>query len=166
MLASFVAACGQEWPISVLNRADHMIEGFGTGVAVDKVERSDGYRTVIVATDVQNTTFAADTTRDWSLTPDRVAASNAFPVLGEFMLGSTVAHMSEPNEPGLWLKTHLVTEQRRGRLVFPQTARSVYVTLLPMDVHKTRDSQISYAAMRGLSVQMTTLPVVDVFVLP
>ena len=164
--AVLLTGCGQEWPISVRDRAALMIEGFGTDVRLDSVEKSDGYRTLIVPDNVLNKTHAADTTRDWSLTAERVALTNATPVLGEFMVGSTVAYMSNPGEPGMWLKTHLVSEERQGRLVFPQTARSVFVTLRPLDVHKTNDSQISYAAMKGLSVQMTTLPVLDVFVLP
>ena len=78
-------------------------------------------------------------------------------------LGQTVASLGNPTEPGLWLKTPLVSVPGTGRVVYPGTGKSVTVTLLPLDGPATAGSQISLAAMQGIGAGLADLPTIEVF---
>ena len=73
------------------------------------------------------TVEALDTT-----TPEqrREAVADA-PSSGDGRIGSTVASLGAPGEPGFWIKTPLVSEEQTGRLVYVGSGRSVQVKLLP-----------------------------------
>lgn len=77
-------------------------------------------------------------------------------------LGRTVASLGNASEPGLWLKTPLVKTERSGRVFYPETGKSVAVTLIPIDGPVTAGSRLSLAAMQALGAPLTGLPEIDV----
>ncbi|WP_299042623.1 hypothetical protein [uncultured Tateyamaria sp.] len=78
-------------------------------------------------------------------------------------LGRTIASLGNAAEPGLWLKTPLVTAEQRGRVYYAQTNTTVDVTLIPIEGPDTAGSRLSLAAMQALGAPLTGLPEVDVF---
>jgi hypothetical protein len=74
-----------------------------------------------------------------------------------------VASLGNAGEPGLWLKTPLVSAQRQARVHFPKTGQSVAVTLIPIEGPDTAGSRISLAAMQALGAPLTDLIELDVF---
>ncbi|WP_299370271.1 hypothetical protein [uncultured Tateyamaria sp.] len=77
-------------------------------------------------------------------------------------LGRTIASLGNAAEPGLWLKTPLVTSERAGQVYYPDTGKTVAVTLIPIDAPRTAGSRLSLAAMQALGAPLTGLPEVDV----
>ena len=104
---------------------------------------------------------AARTVEDFDTTSaaDRAAAV-AVPV-GQTALGTTIASLGSPTEPGIWLRTGLVTELVQGRVEYQ--GKSVNVELRPSGGSASAGSQISLAAMRLLGVPLTGLPALTVF---
>ncbi len=92
---------------------------------------------------------------------DRVAATTVSETGGERELGVTVASLGPPAEPGIWLKTPLVTELVEGRIEYQ--GRSINVELRPSGGAPSSGSQISLAAMRLIEAPLTSLPEVTVF---
>ena len=90
-------------------------------------------------------------------TPEQKAAATAAPTGAETRLGETVASLGDPAEPGLWVKTPLVSEQTAGRVEYPATGKSAVVELRPTGT-SSGGSQISLAAMRLLDAPLTDLP--------
>lgn len=76
-------------------------------------------------------------------------------------LGQTIATLGSPAEPGIWLKTPLVTEQTPGRIRYQ--GRTINVELRPSGGPAGSGSQISLAAMRLIEAPLTGL--VDLTVL-
>ena len=104
------------------------------------------------------TAEAFDTTTD----AERAAAV-APPVAAAAALGTTVASLGPPAEPGLWLRTGLVTAVAQGRVEDPATGRSVALELRPSGGEAGAGSQISLAALRLLDLPLTALPVLTVY---
>lgn len=77
-------------------------------------------------------------------------------------LGTTIASLGNPAEPGFWLKTPLVTETRQGRVRVPGTDRSAEVTLIPTGGEPGSGSRMSLPAMRLLELPLTGLPEIEV----
>lgn len=77
-------------------------------------------------------------------------------------LGTIVASLGDPSEPGFWTKTSLVTEVQQGRLVYPDTGKSVLVELRPLPEGGDA-GQVSLAALRVLGAPLTALPKLTVF---
>lgn len=77
-------------------------------------------------------------------------------------LGTTVASLGSPAEPGLWLKTPLVRSEQSGRVTHRGTGKSVAVTLIPIDGPATAGSRMSLQAMQQLGVSLTDLAEVEV----
>ncbi len=98
-----------------------------------------------------------------TLAPDDPGAAAAAPA-GGGRLGTTIASLGDPAEPGFWLKTPLVTEPRQGRVVYAVSGRSVQVQLLPSGGPAGGGSQVSLAAMRLLDAPLTGLPELEVYV--
>ena len=96
---------------------------------------------------------------DTTTAADRAAAVAA-PV-GEQNLGTTIASLGPPTEPGIWLRTGLVTELVQGRVAYQGT--SVNVELRPSGGAASAGSQISLAAMRLLGAPLTGLPELTVY---
>ena len=104
---------------------------------------------------------AARTVEEFDTTTeaDRAAAVAA-PVGGQ-QLGTTIASLGSPTEPGIWLRTGLVTELVQGRVEFQGV--SVNVELRPSGGPASAGSQISLAAMRLLGAPLTGLPELVVY---
>lgn len=76
-------------------------------------------------------------------------------------LGTTIASLGSPTEPGLWLRTPLVSEPTSGRIEY--NGRSVTVQLRPSGGEPGSGSQISVEAMRAVGATLTSLPELVVF---
>lgn len=100
---------------------------------------------------------ALDTT-----TPEQRAAATAPPDAPSKVLGRTVVSLGSPTEPGLWLKTPLVSEEVQGRVTNPANGKSSLVTLIPLEGPATAGSRMSLPAMRLIEVSLTDLSEVEV----
>jgi hypothetical protein len=97
-------------------------------------------------------------------TPEEQAAAQTMPTAGsERALGTTVASLGAPSEPGFWLKTPLVEAQEEGRVYYPPSGKSVRVTLLPIEGPATAGSRMSLPTLRLLGVPITALAEIEVF---
>jgi len=99
---------------------------------------------------------------DTTTTAQREVAAQA-PVASEVSLGTTVASLGSPSEPGFWLKTPLVSKEVQGRVVYPATGKSAQVTLIPIDGPITAGSRMSLPALRLIGAPLTGLPEVQVY---
>ena len=97
---------------------------------------------------------------DTTTAQDRAAAI-APPADGERRLGSTIANLGSPIDPGIWLKTPLVTAVTNGRVEY--NGMSVNLELRPSGGALGSGSQISLAAMRLIEAPLTGLPEVSVY---
>lgn len=96
-----------------------------------------------------------DTTTD----EDRAEAA-APPEGGDTALGTVVASLGDPADPGFWLKTGLVDTLTPGR-VETAAGESANVELRPGG--EGSSAQISLAAMRLLGLSLTDLPELTVY---
>ena len=103
------------------------------------------------------TAEALDTT-----TPEQRAAAAAPTEAPSKSLGKTVASLGSPTEPGLWLKTPLVSSEQQGRVTNPANGKSSLVTLIPIDGPNTAGSRMSLAALRLIEASLTDLTEVEV----
>lgn len=78
-------------------------------------------------------------------------------------LGTTIASLGAVAEPGIWMKTPLVSAPAKGRVDYPAKGTSVVVDLIPLEGDAGAGSQLSLAAMRLLEADLTGLPEVQVF---
>ncbi|MEO1796509.1 MAG: hypothetical protein AAFR53_05795 [Pseudomonadota bacterium] len=69
----------------------------------------------------------------------------------------TLATLGNAAEPGLWLKTPLVSVEGPGRITVVASGRSLDVTLIPIDGPPTAGSRASLAALQGLGVPLTAI---------
>jgi hypothetical protein len=97
---------------------------------------------------------------DTTTAQDRAAAI-APPAGGERRLGSTIANLGSPTDPGIWLKTPLVTAVMNGRVEY--NGMSVNLELRPSGGALGSGSQISLAAMRLIEAPLFGLPEVGVY---
>lgn len=134
--------------------------GITTDILVRPRARPQGLVDRVAATLGANTAQGGDAL-------DAQVPANAAAALGAGAdgapLGTTVASLGNPTEPGLWLKTPLVSGEAKGRILVSATGKSVAVTLLPLDGPQTAGSQISLSAMQSLGLGPTDLPTLDVF---
>lgn len=98
---------------------------------------------------------------DTTTQEDRAAALQAPEPAQEASLGTTVASLGSPTDPGIWIKTPLVNELTAGRVVYKGNA--VNLELRPSGGTAGSGSQLSLAAMRLLDAPLAGLPVVTVF---
>ena len=82
---------------------------------------------------------------------------------GDRNLGTTIASLGAVAEPGIWMKTPLVSAPGKGRVEYPAKGTSVAVDLIPLEGDAGAGSQLSLAAMRLLEADLTGLPEVQVF---
>ncbi len=108
---------------------------------------------------------SARTAEDFDTTSreERVAATRAPQKNGAQKLGTTIASLGDPTDPGFWAKTPLVKAPTRGRLEDPASGKSVLVELRPLDAASGAGSQVSLPAMRALGVSLTGLPELAVY---
>ena len=100
-----------------------------------------------------------DTTTD----QDRQEALAVVEPAGEVTLGTTNASLGSPTDPGIWLKTPLVTSLTAGRVEYPANGNTVNIELRPSGGAAGSASEISLAAMRLLEIPLTELADVIVF---
>lgn len=98
---------------------------------------------------------------DTTTEEDRQAAVTVEASGGARSLGTTIASLGPPTEPGIWMKTPLVSELTPGRVAYQGT--EINVELRPSGGAAGSGSQISLAAMRLLNAPLTGLPEVEVF---
>ena len=96
---------------------------------------------------------------DTTSAADRQAATRVS--AGGAELGRTTATLGSPTEPGIWLKTPLVTAVTQGRIRYQ--SRTINVELRPSGGAAGSGSQISLAAMRLIEAPLTGI--VDLTVL-
>ena len=92
---------------------------------------------------------------DTTTAEDRAEATAAPEPEGETRLGTTIATLGSPADPGIWLKTPLVTELVAGRVEYK--GKSVNLELRPSGGESGSGSQISLPAMRLLDAPLTGL---------
>ncbi len=80
---------------------------------------------------------------------------------GDQALGTTIASLGPPVEPGIWLKTPLVTALAAGRVEYQ--GKTINIELRPSGGAAGSGSQISLAAMRLIEAPLTALPELTVF---
>lgn len=76
-------------------------------------------------------------------------------------LGTTLATLGPPAEPGIWLKTPLVKTLVMGRVTYK--GKDANVELRPSGGAAGSGSQMSLAAMRLLGIPLTEIATVEVF---
>jgi len=138
------------------------------GRAPDKIQTDSAQRPAarpktleVVRTTAPKPRQTAQTAEQFDTTTkeQRIAAVKAAaPTQGEHKLGQTVGSLGNPAEPGLWMKTPLVSKPTKGRVEYPAADKSVTVDLIPIDGPKTAGSRVSLAAMRLLGAPLTGLP--------
>jgi hypothetical protein len=106
-----------------------------------------------------NTAAEFDTTSE----EDRAAALAAPEPAGEQALGTTLATLGSPADPGIWMETPLVTEVVMGRVEVVATGKSVALELRPSGGAPGSGSEISLPAMRLLEVPLTAIQELAVF---
>ena len=94
---------------------------------------------------------------DTTTAEDRAAAVAKPEPAGETKLGTTIATLGSPADPGIWIKTPLVTELVMGRAVYGANGKSVNLELRPSGGDAGSGSQISLPAMRLLDAPLTGL---------
>lgn len=99
---------------------------------------------------------------DTTTAAQRAAAAQK-PAGGEKRLGTTIASLGDPTDPGFWIKTGLVSAQAEGRIEVPRTGKSAKVTLIPSGKPAGAGSEVSLPALRLLGVPLTELPELTVF---
>ena len=90
------------------------------------------------------------------------AAAPAAVQSGATNLGTTIASLGSPTEPGFWLKTPLVSTETMGRVTNKANGKSAAVRLIPIAGPASGGSQMSLPAMRLLEVSLTDLAEVEV----
>jgi hypothetical protein len=100
---------------------------------------------------------------DTTTADDRAKATAPSDTGGETQLGSTVASLGSPADPGIWLKTPLVKTLVAGRVFYAANGKSVNLELRPSGGVAGAGSQISLPAMRLLDAPLTGLLDLTVF---
>jgi hypothetical protein len=95
---------------------------------------------------------------------ERAAAVVASAPAGDQALGTTIATLGSPAEPGIWLKTPLVTALTAGRIDYQ--GKTINIELRPSGGVAGSGSQISLAAMRLIEAPLTSLAELEVFAAP
>ncbi|MDS9467393.1 hypothetical protein RGQ15_07380 [Paracoccus sp. MBLB3053] len=82
---------------------------------------------------------------------------------GERKIGTTIASLGDPSQPGFWIKTPLVKSETNGRLVNAATGKSANVRLIPLGGPASGGSQVSLPALQMLGASLTDLPELVVY---
>lgn len=100
---------------------------------------------------------------DTTTEEDRAAALAKPEPAGETNLGTTIATLGSPADPGIWIKTPLVSELVMGRAVYGENGKSVTLELRPSGGAAGSGSQISLPAMRLLDAPLSGLLELTIF---
>ena len=85
----------------------------------------------------------------------------ALPASGN--LGTTIATLGDPTQPGLWAETPLVDRVRSGRLTDSATGSSAAVELRPAPGAVGAGSRVSLDTLRALGAPLTALVELTVY---
>lgn len=102
---------------------------------------------------------------DTTTAADRAEAAAPTDASNGAPLGTTIASLGDPADPGFWAETPLVSEVRQGRLTYPATGKSVQVELRPSGGEAGSGTRVSLPALRVLEAPLTALPELEVFAL-
>ena len=100
---------------------------------------------------------------DTTSAAERAAVAEKPAAVSEVRLGSTVASLGDPADPGFWAETGLVDQVVMGRLEYPAKGTSVQVELRPSGGAPGSGTRVSLPAMRVLEAPLTDLPTLIVF---
>ena len=92
---------------------------------------------------------------------EKAAASQ--PAAAGASLGRTIASLGDATKGGFWIRTPLVKEPGKGRVVDRATGKSVNVDLIPLPGPASAGSQVSLSVLTTLGVGLTDLPEIEVF---
>jgi hypothetical protein len=92
---------------------------------------------------------------DTTTAADRAEAVAVRATAADQALGTTLATLGTPTEPGIWLKTPLVTGLQQGKVT--HQGRTINIELRPSGGEVGSGSQISLAAMRLLEAPLTAI---------
>ena len=112
---------------------------------------------------VSESVEASDQTRPQArpdAAPTAASTEIAKPAVASGGLGSTIASLGSPAEPGLWLKTPLVSTQSSGKVSYK--GKTIAVTLIPIEGPKTAGSRLSLQGFQALGAPLTDLVEVQV----
>jgi len=98
---------------------------------------------------------------DTTTAEDREEAQVVQASASDASLGTTIASLGSPTEPGIWLKTPLVSTLTEGRIAYQ--GKEINVELRPSGGAAGSGSQISLAAIRLIEAPLTGLPEIEVF---
>ena len=98
---------------------------------------------------------------DTTTAEDRAEALAPPEPAGEQRLGTSIASLGNPADPGIWVETPLVDALKPGRIAW--NGNSVNVELRPSGGAAGSGSEISLAAMRLLTAPLTDLPEIEIF---
>jgi hypothetical protein len=90
------------------------------------------------------------------------AAAQAAPASGTRALGTTIASLGSPAEPGFWLRTALVTAITPGVVIHTPTGARLRLELRPSGGVAGSGSQLSLPAFRAMNLPLTGLPELQV----
>ena len=91
------------------------------------------------------------------------AAALAPPAARTQMLGETLASLGSPAEPGLWLRTGLVTRVTQGRIETQDGSGSLRLELRPSGAVAGSGSQLSLSGFTTLGLPLTQLVTLRVY---
>ena len=74
----------------------------------------------------------------------------------------TLVTLGDVTEPGIWIKTSLVSDPGQGTAVNPATGQSVRVSLIPIIGPPTAGSRASLQAMQALGLNLTDIAEIEV----
>ncbi len=103
---------------------------------------------------------------DTTSAEDRAAALAPVEPAGEERLGTTLATLGSPADPGIWISTALVTELTPGRAEVAETGATVNLELRPSGGEAGSGSEISLPAMRLLNIPFTAIQELIIYRLP
>ena len=106
-----------------------------------------------------NTVEEFDTTSE----EDREAALAIPAATGEINLGSTLATLGDPADPGIWISTPLVDQLTMGRVEVAATGKSINIELRPSGGEPGSGSSLSLPAMGLLEIPLTAIEEVIVY---
>lgn len=96
-------------------------------------------------------------------TREQKAQAAAPPASAERRLGTTIASLGDPSQPGFWIKTPLAKSETTGRIVNPANGKSARVRLIPLGGPASGGSQVSLPALQLIGVSLTDLPTIEVY---
>ena len=93
-------------------------------------------------------------------TPEAAATTPEPSSTASGALGTTVASLGSPAEPGLWIKTPLVSAAQSGKVSYG--GKTIEVKLIPIEGPETAGSRLSLQGFQALGAPLTDLIEVSV----